>query len=225
MPAAVAPAPRRGNPTAQTGPHKARRSQAQRRSETRTALLDATATCLTERGYAATTTPAIVAGAGLSQGALFKHFPTKADLLAATAEHLYGVLLDRWLTRFATLPDDLPRASLVDASIALLWEMYQAPELAAAVELTVAARTDADLRARLDVVSRRHADRLRTVAAEIFPSVAVDPAAEATVDVILEALVGLAISQGAGHDPDHERRVLRQLTALAHAHLPGATEP
>ena len=65
-----------------------RRTQAQRREGTIGALLEATVTCLTERGYAATSTAAVCAEAGVSQGALFRHFPTRQALLVATAEHV-----------------------------------------------------------------------------------------------------------------------------------------
>ena len=65
-----------------------RRTQAQRREGTIGALLDATVSCLAERGYAATSTAAVCAEAGVSQGALFRHFPTRHALLVATAAHV-----------------------------------------------------------------------------------------------------------------------------------------
>ena len=54
-----------------------RRTQAQRREGTIGALLDATVACLTTRGYAATSTAAVCAEGGVSQGALLRHFPTR----------------------------------------------------------------------------------------------------------------------------------------------------
>ena len=48
---------------------------------TRGQLLEAALECLIERGYAGTTLAEVTARAGLSNGALWKHFPTKAQLM------------------------------------------------------------------------------------------------------------------------------------------------
>src|SRR4051812_4417683 len=81
----------------------ARRRQHERRATTRLALLDAAASCLVDLGYAGTTTTVIVERAGVSQGALFKHFATKQELLTETAQHLYASLLQQYVERFAPL--------------------------------------------------------------------------------------------------------------------------
>src|SRR5919112_801628 len=65
-----------------------RRTQAERRAGTIGALLEATVACLATRGYAGTSTAAVCAAAGVSQGALFRHFPTRQALLVATAQHV-----------------------------------------------------------------------------------------------------------------------------------------
>src|SRR3954451_22962343 len=71
-------------PAAATRP---RRSQAERRADSRQRLLDAAIACLAEAGYARTTVAAVLARAGLSNGAMWRHFPTKAALVtAAVAE-------------------------------------------------------------------------------------------------------------------------------------------
>ena len=64
------------------------RTQQQRRTETIGNLIDATIDSLCEKGYAATTVSEIVARAGVSSGALFRHFPTRLDLLVAAAEEV-----------------------------------------------------------------------------------------------------------------------------------------
>jgi AcrR family transcriptional regulator len=65
-----------------------RRSQAQRSSATREALLDATIACLVEDGYASTTTSRVAERAGVSRGAHLHHFQTRPALVAAAIEHL-----------------------------------------------------------------------------------------------------------------------------------------
>jgi AcrR family transcriptional regulator len=51
-----------------------RRTQAERRESTRTALLDAAVECLIDEGYAAVTTRGVAERAGVSQGAQQHHF-------------------------------------------------------------------------------------------------------------------------------------------------------
>ena len=63
-----------------------RRSQAERREQTRRQLLSAARRLFAEKGFAATSTPEIVAAAGVTRGALYHHYADKTALFAAVVE-------------------------------------------------------------------------------------------------------------------------------------------
>lgn len=63
-----------------------RRTQAERRTQTRRALISAARRLFAEKGYAGTGTPEIVAAAGVTRGALYHHFADKEALFAAVVE-------------------------------------------------------------------------------------------------------------------------------------------
>src|SRR5687768_1186586 len=125
---------RRAVPAATPGPAAGavRRTQAERREATRQKLLDATVALLVEAGYARTTTIAVAQRAGTSQGALFKHFPTRGALLGAAVESLFPRLISEYRSVLSRVP---PQGDRAGAAVELLWAVYQRPELQAAVEL------------------------------------------------------------------------------------------
>ena len=61
-------------------------ANAQRSEDTRAALVAAARALFVKRGYAATSTPEVVAAAGLSRGALYHHFADKEALFRAVIE-------------------------------------------------------------------------------------------------------------------------------------------
>jgi len=200
--------------TLTVGEPRARRTQQERRDATRLKLLDATLECLMELGYARLTTLAVAQRADVSQGALFKHFPTKAGLLGAAIEHLFPRLIDEYRAGFNGLPA-APEERIAEA-IERLWRIYQRPELLAAIELYVAARTDPELASALSVVDPPHRRHLHLVARELFPDVAAtQPGFDALIELILNAVQGAAIGGAAlPANPDHPR-MLALLTQFA----------
>jgi len=202
------------HPPTSTAP--ARRSQATRRAETRARLLGSAIECLVALGYARTTTTEVCARAGVSQGALFKHFATKAELVSAAAEHLFSSLVADYRAAFAAGASASDRAA---AAVDLLWSIFEQPRIAAAFELYLAARTDPELAARLAPVAARHAENLRREARALFPEAARShPDFEALIDVVVGAFQGEAIAPTLG-DPQRAERMRAYLTRLARSVL------
>jgi len=201
-----------------------RRTQQERRAGTRRALLEATSACLIAEGYAGTTTTAVCRRAGVSQGALFKHFSAKGLLLGAAAEHLFDQLTERFLARFAAIERSTnDPGERVDRAVQLLWEMFESDEFAASLELELAARTDPALRRVLGAVLTRHAERVRAQAAALFPTAGGEHY-DRTLDLVLEVMVGMAVSRIADPEPEHYQRLLDHVCALARAALAPSDE-
>lgn len=69
-----------------------RKRQADRTAATRMKLIAAARALFAEKGYAATSTPEIVAEAGVTRGALYHHFADKLDLFRAVVEEEHELL-------------------------------------------------------------------------------------------------------------------------------------
>ena len=130
---------------------KPRRTQAERRAESRDRLLDAALECLAERGYAGTTFPEVVRRAGLSNGALWRHFRSKADLMVAAS-----LRSEETLAHHAA-PDEASVVDL-DEAVTRLWSWVHQPAFQALIELLRASRADAELADALTNADERAAD-------------------------------------------------------------------
>ena len=126
--------------------------------ETRRRLLEAAIACLIERGFASTTTAHVCQQAGVSQGALFKHFPTKAALWVACVEQLFSELMGDFHTVFQTV---LGEADRVGAAVRLLDRCFREPRFHAAIDLFLVSRHDSALREALEPVVVAFRESLR----------------------------------------------------------------
>jgi AcrR family transcriptional regulator len=189
-----------------------RRTQAERRAATRGRLLEATVECLAERGYPGTTTIEVARRAGLSRGAQLHHFGTKAELVTAAIEHLHGRLLDEFRMAMASLPAG---ADALAASIDVLWALYSSPLTVAWMELSLAARTDEEVRTRMAAADRRFLQRAGAAFAEIFPQGAAHPGYSIAPLFAFALLDGLALRRLVVRDDDEVDAVLAALKAVA----------
>ena len=170
----------------------ARRTQAERRASTRAALVRATVECLVELGYARTTTQEVQSRAGVSRGALTHHFTTKADLMLAAVDHLYGEFSESVRKAAVELPAE--PVARIRLGVELIWERFHGPLFVAAMELWTAARTDPELRAALLPYERRLGQQLRQLTAEVFGWRAGTPSSEAAFLVLATSMRGQAMT-------------------------------
>ncbi len=149
-----------------------RRTQAERRASTRTALLEATIDCLVTRGADGTTTAQIENMAGCSRGARLHHFPTKAELLEAAAAHLYRRMREHFESRIKAHMAATQRGDdRFGECFRLLWETFTDRRHAAALEFFMLARTDATFRTGFQQVERDHHANMSRRLSAYFPEV------------------------------------------------------
>ncbi|MDG2306430.1 MAG: TetR/AcrR family transcriptional regulator [Candidatus Binatia bacterium] len=203
-------------------PVESRRAPKQARSRaTRRKILDATVECLVDRGHAGSSTTEIGQRAGVSQGALFKHFASKVELLSAAVEHLFATMVEDYRRSFSKLAAQDPGGRLSGA-IRLLRQTFAEPRLQAAFELYVAARTDAELRGAIEPALRAHRDNLRLVARGLFAQQAAgNDRFDAVVDVLLNTMQGAALGSAVLPDLDREEPALEALERWARLELEG----
>jgi AcrR family transcriptional regulator len=147
----------------------ARRTQQERREGTIRKLLDATTAALVDVGYAAASVQVICERAGLSQGALFRHFPTREALMVAVGEDVGRRTLERYRLDFARLRgEDDPR----DLAMRLVRARCRSRLNQAWYELAMAARTSPRLRRGLRPVAARYYRDIERLARETLPELA-----------------------------------------------------
>jgi AcrR family transcriptional regulator len=136
------------------------RTQQQRRDETVARLLDASIATIVEVGYARASAAVITKRADVSVGALFRHFDTMGDFMAATAHEVLRRQLDESTKRFAEIPADRPALEEV---LTILRDVTRNATNTVMYELIVAARTDEKLRGTLQDVLAEYGEKIYDV--------------------------------------------------------------
>ena len=181
-----------------------RTPQGERTKAMRLRLMEATVECLVELGWAGTTTTVVSARAGVSRGAQLHHFPTKQDLVVAAVEHL----TERRRDDMRRAAAELPEHGRTRAVLEILAAQYVSPVFFAALELWVAARTDAELRESVAPLERRVGRETHAYAIELL---GVDEARgdnRQIVQATLDLLRGLGLAASLSDDAKRRAAVL-----------------
>ncbi|HEY2503142.1 MAG TPA: TetR/AcrR family transcriptional regulator [Mycobacterium sp.] len=196
------------------------RTQQQRREETVGRLLEACIATIIEVGYARASAAVVTKRAGVSVGALFRHFETMGDFMAATASEVLRRQLDLLTKGITEIPADQPA---LEAALAIVRDITSGPTNAVLCELLVAARTDERLRDTLQ-------HELGQYSAKILDATRALPCAEGYPEETFPVLValltnvfdGAAVVEGVLPQPEIAERRIPVLTALLTAAVPTA---
>lgn len=194
-----------------------RRTNAERSADTRSKLIQAAIDILFAKGYAATTTIEVTKRAKASRGAMLHHFPTRVDLLIATAEYILSSQRDY---RRETLSAYAEGWSRFAAAAEVAWELQQQPATVALLEIMLGSRSDRELRKRVAPLMREIAAMRAESAADLAQSLGID-ATQALDDLILihgASLRGLTINLMFAQEPAQVEAARKLLTHYEHTY-------
>lgn len=157
------------------------RTQQERREETISRLLDASIATIIDIGYARASAAVITRRAGLSGGALFRHFDTMGDFMAATAYEVMRRQLDAFGKQLAEIPSSQPA---LEGVLHTMRDITGNDTNVVMYELLIAARTDEKLSGTLQTV-------LKEYSARIFDTARALPTADEYPEDTLLAIVAL----------------------------------
>ncbi len=198
----------------------------QRKSiQTRIAILEAAIDCLERQGYARTTTQMIAQTARISRGAMLHHYATKQELVEAVIDYTFFRRMEQFITRIGELTDEEREQQ---AGIELYWQSVLTREYAAYLELSVAARTDLELKQIFLPKARRFVALERETVLKAFPEWQDKlPVYELAMDFCIAAMEGLLLNRQVWDD--RGRRLLLRafiseaILALREGRLPFPT--
>lgn len=167
--------------------HSARRTQRQRREQTRAMLVTATITCLAEHGYQATTTRRVAEIADVSLGALAHHFPSRLDLVTSALDEVSHRMSVELPERGD--PDPFP---ILDA----LWALFSGELFTVWAKVWVAAAEDPELHAALVPLEARIAATISEAVAAAAPATPPQRPWTRRMGVVLDAMRGRAFIAG-----------------------------
>jgi len=177
---------------------RVRRRNEHRSAETQGRLIEATINCLNRVGYASTTTILVSDVSGVTRGGMLHHYPTKVDLMIATAEHCLMVMRDQ---RLATVEGTGPtRGTPTPRAI---MEIERGRFGVALTEIMLGSRSDEQLAARFKPVGDIILANQRRAAARIANNegIADVRAVEAMVWLNMAGIRGMTLMGLAGIDP------------------------
>ena len=166
--------------------------QAQNSAATREQILSAAVRCIVDLGYSRTTTMKIAERAGLSRGATLHHFPSKLDIIRAAVDYLHERRLRAFRKSVQSIPEGTDR---IKAATDAYWAHATHPIFVAFFELSVAARTDKELRKILQPAQKAFDEEWYEVAQEVFPEWQSDPEAfDLALSLVQHLMEGIAVS-------------------------------
>jgi AcrR family transcriptional regulator len=183
-----------------------------RSRRTRLAILDAGVAVLAEDGYKKLSTSGVAKAAGITRAAMLYHFGSRAEMIRAIIRHVTRRRIDIYTEAMQDLAHN---GDFLEKAIDIAWEQLHTPEFAAYTELSLASRTDADLRTLMEPALAAFDRARREAALGLFPrhlSERVD--FDLRRDVVRFLLEGIAQQDGITFNRDQRKGALLRFLKL-----------
>lgn len=142
-----------------------RLTQAERRQQTLQKLHEATVACIVNKGFSRLTTADIAEAADLSQGALFRYYPTKTAAVAGATHYLF----DKVIRDFNCLlgePCEPNLMKIVDD----LEAWFHSADFIAVSRLFAESSADAELKEAIQPIIEQHRLNTHALIGQAFPA-------------------------------------------------------
>ncbi len=193
-----------------------RRTQTERREETRARIIEAAVSELLHNGYAGFRVDKVAIAAKVSRGAQSHHFPTKESLVLAALDTLYQ---DSTETSMKVI-ENLGSTDLLDALMQDSAEFYLGPNFSIALSLLNLGESEPELRKKVRAVSRKYRLPIEKAWLEALLASGLDEDAARTLLNITQSIYrGMTIRRFLRNDPDYARFTFEQWAMIARAFM------
>ncbi|MBN3785331.1 TetR/AcrR family transcriptional regulator [Burkholderia sp. Ac-20353] len=200
-----------------------RRTQAERREETRARILEAAVSELMNKGYAGFRVEQVAATANVSRGAQTHHFPTKEALVLAALQQLYEASTETSMKLIDGLNagDDVLDALMRDSS-----NFYLGPNFLIAVSLLNLGDHEPELRKKVRAISRKYRLPIEKAWMEALLRSGLEEEPARTVLNITQSIYrGMVMRRFLRNDPEYTRFTVEQWSRIARAYMSLNTPP
>ncbi|MEQ8412140.1 MAG: TetR/AcrR family transcriptional regulator [Erythrobacter sp.] len=183
-----------------------------RSRRTRLKILDAGVAVLARDGYKKLSTTAVAKQADITRAAMLYHFGSRSELIEAIIRHVTRRRIDMYTEAMEDLPHD---DGFLERAVDIAWEQLQTPEFEAYTELSLASRTDPELRSVMEPALAAFDRARREAALGLFPRYLSDNVEfDLRRDIVRFLLEGVAQQDGITFNRDE--RVGAMLRFLKH---------
>lgn len=192
-----------------------RQTQAERRQQTLQKLHEATVECIVNKGFSRLTTADIAEAADLSQGALFRYYPSKTAAVAGATRYLF----DKVIRDFNCLlgePCEPNLMKIVDD----LETWFHSADFIAVSRLFAESSADAELKEAIQPIIEQHRLNTHALIEQAFPAES-QAMLRSAAHAVIYLMQGIATEKHLIADDFIEReimRLVRSLAALVQAH-------
>ena len=194
-----------------------RRTQAERREETRARILEAAVSELVNKGYAGFRVDQVAAVANVSRGAQTHHFPTKESLILASLQKLYQESTEASMTLIDGLK---PADDVLDALMQDSAKFYLGPNFIISMSLLNLGDHEPELRTKVRAMSRKYRLPIEKAWLEaLLRSGLADESARTVLNITQSIYRGMVMRRFLRNDPEYTRFTIDQWSKIARAYM------